>query len=216
MCDEQGLLRIDGRLRNADELSYDTKHPIILPKNHPVTTLIVQDAHEKLGHGTGVEQVLTQLRSRFWIVKGRCMVRNVLRSCMQCRRHFSMNTAGQKMAPLPRPRLQSLRAFERVGVDYAGPYLTKQGRRRAKEKRYLCLFTCLATRAVHLEMAYSLDSDSFINAFSRMTSRRGTPAYVISDNGTNFVGAQRELRELVQALDHKKIAEMTSKFHPID
>ena len=120
------------------------------------------------------------------------------------------------MAPLPRPRLHSLRAFERVGIDYAGPYLTKQGRGKARMKRYLCLFTCLATRAVHLEMSYSLDTDSFINAFVRMTSRRGTPVYVISDNGTNFVGAERELRELVHALDKDKIAGETTKYHPID
>ena len=214
--DNEGVLRIDGRLRHAGEPSYDTRLPILLPKNHVVTQLVVMDGHEKLGHGSGVEQVLTELRSRFWIVKGRRVVRNIIESCAQCRRRFSTRTAGQKMAPLPRPRLHSLRAFERVGIDYAGPYLTKQGRGKARMKRYLCLFTCLATRAVHLEMSYSLDTDSFINAFVRMTSRRGTPVYVISDNGTNFVGAERELRELVHALDKDKIAGETTKYHPID
>ena len=110
------------------------------------------------------------------------------------------------MSPLPRSRLQpSLRAFERVGIDFGGPYFTKQGRGKTKAKRYLCLFTCLATRAVHLEMAYSLDTSSFINAFTWMTSWRGMPTYIISDNGTNFVGAERELRELVKALDHDRI-----------
>jgi hypothetical protein len=157
--------------------------------------------HEKLGHGSGVEQVLTELRSRFWIVKGRRVVRNIIESCAQCRRRFSVRKAGQKMAPLPRPRVHSLRAFERVSVDYGGSYLTKQDRAKARMNRYLCLFTCLATRAVHLEMSYSLETDSFINAFVRMTSRRGRPVYVISDNGTNFVGAERELRELVQSIN---------------
>ena len=174
------------------------------------------DAHEQLGHGSGVEQALTRLRSRFWVVKGRRMVRNVIESCAQCRRRFSMKRSSQKMAPLPRPRFQSIRVFEKIGVDYGGPYLTKQGRGRTRAKRYLCLFTCLATRAVHLEMAYSLDTDSFINAFTRMTSRRGTPVYVISDNGTNFTCAERELRELVQQLDLKKISQETTKYHPID
>ena len=207
---------MDGRLRLADELSYNTRHPILLPKDHVVTRLIIKDAHEELGHGSGVEQVLTLLRSRFWIVKGRRAVRNIVESCAQCRRRFSVKTAEQKMAPLPRPRLQSLRAFERVGVDYGGPILTKQGRGKAKAKRYLCLFTCLATRAVHLEMSYSLDTASFINAFARMVSRRGTPVYVISDNGTNFVGAEREMRELVQAFNHDKIAQETTKYQPIE
>ena len=94
--------------------------------------------------------------------------------------------------------------------------MTKQGRGRTRAKRYLCLFTCLTTRAVHLEMSYSLDTDSFINAFTRMTSRRGTPTYVISDNGTNFVGAERELRELVEAHDTDRITQETSKYHPIE
>ena len=97
-----------------------------------------------------------------------------------------------------------------------GPFLTKQGRGRTRAKCYLCLFTCLTTQAVHLEMAYSLDTDSFINTFTRMTSRRGTPTYLISDNGTNFVGAERELRELVEALDTNRITQETSKYHPID
>ena len=74
----------------------------------------------------------------------------------------------------------------------------------------------LTTRAVHLEMSYSLDSDSFINAFTRMKSRRETPTYVFSDNGTNFVGAERELRKLVEALDAYRIRQETSKYHPID
>ena len=121
------------------------------------------------------------------------------------------------MAPLPKSRLQqTMRAFERVSVDYGGPYLTKQGRGKTRAKRYLCLFTCLATRAVHLEMAYALDTDSFINAFSRMVARRGTPKYVLSDNGANFFGAERELRELVEALDQKKIASKTTREYGIE
>ncbi|KAL9966671.1 hypothetical protein ACROYT_G024783 [Oculina patagonica] len=215
--DGEGLLRMDGRLRFADHLPYDTRHPILLPKDHAVTRLVIVDAHERLGHGTGVEHVLTELRSRFWIVKGRRMVRNVIEACAECRRRFSTKIGNQMMAPLPKSRLQSsLRAFEKVGVDYGGPFLTKQGRGKTRAKRYLCLFTCLTTRAVHLEMSYSLDTDSFINAFDRMTSRRGTPTYVISDNGTNFVGAERELRELVESLDPDRITQETATYHPID
>jgi hypothetical protein len=125
-----------------------------------------------------------------------------------------MQTAGQMMAPLPEARLYSLRAFDRIVIDYAGPFLTKQGRDKIRAKRYLCLFTCLATRAVHLEMSYSLVS--FINAFTHMSSRRGTPTYVLTDNGTNFVGAEREMRELIEALDHDKIIQGTSKHNSID
>ncbi len=216
MNGSDGVLRIDGRLRFADELPYSTRCPILLPKDHHLTRLIVLHAHRTLGHGSGTEHTLTQLRTKFWIIKGRRVVRNIVETCPECRRRFSIKPASQMMAPLPKSRLCSVSAFENVGVDYAGPFKTKQGRGKVRAKRYLCLFTCLTTRAVHLEMSYSLDTDAFINAFSRMTSRRGTPRYVISDNGTNFVGAERELRELVEALDKDKIIRETTKFHPVD
>ena len=133
------------------------------------------------------------------------------KTCPGCRRRFTA-----KPAPLPKSRVTpSLRAFERIGVDFGGPYLTKQGRGKCRAKRYLCLFTCLTTRAVHLQMAHGLDTDSSTNAFVRMTSGRGTPSYVISDNGTNFVGAERELRQLVDDLDHDHITRETSKQRPI-
>ena len=80
------------------------------------------------------------------------------------------------MAPLPLHRLMtSIRAFTRTAVDYGGPFVTMQGRGKKREKCYLCLFTCLTSRAVHLEMAYGLDVDSFMNAFYRMANRRGSP-----------------------------------------
>ena len=164
--DKDGLLRVDGRLRLAKDLPYDTRHPVILPKKHPVTRLVIIDAHEKLGHRMGAEHLLTELRSRFWIVKGRLMVRTEVESCPACRRRFLAKPVGQKMAPLPMSRLTLLlRAFERIGTDFAGPFFTKQGRGKSRMKRYLCLFTCLATHAVHLEIAYSLDDSTEGDAF---------------------------------------------------
>ena len=98
------------------------------------------------------------------------------------------------MAILPLNRLKiSLRAFVRTAVDFAGPFVTIQGRGKQWQKCYLCLFTCLATRAVHLEVAYGLDTDSFMRAFCRMCNRRGVPEGLLSGNGTNFVGASQEL-----------------------
>ena len=85
-----------------------------------------------------------------------------------------------------------------------------QGRGKRRQKRYLCLFTCLSCRAVHLEIAFAMDTDSFLNAFYRMVNRRGLPKEIISDNGTNFVGAEKELRQLVQLLDQDRIMASTS------
>ena len=98
-----------------------------------------------------------------------------------------------------------MRAFTKTAVDFAGPFVTVQGRGKRRQKRYLCLFTCMTTRAVHLEIAYGLDTDSFMNAFYRMTSRRGLPDEMYSDNGTNFKGADNELKSLVADLDKDKI-----------
>jgi hypothetical protein len=115
------------------------------------------------------------------------------------------------MAPLPDARLEgSLRAFNNVAVDYGGPFITIQGRGRRRQKRYLALFTCLETRAVHLEMAYSLDTDAFLNAFFRMMDRRGVPAQMFSDNGGNFVKGEKELREL-QELDNQRVQRATAE-----
>lgn len=121
-----------------------------------------------------------------------------------------MKAADQIMAPLPDVRIrQPLRAFAHVSVDYGGPFITVQGRGKRRQKRWLCLFTCLSSRAVHLEMAYGLDTDSFLRCFVRMTSRRGYPLTIVSDRGTNFIGADRELRELVDGLDQNRIQDQT-------
>ena len=81
------------------------------------------------------------------------MARRVTEACAECRRRFTKKIGNQMMASLPKSKLQSsLRAFEKIGVDYGGPFLTRPGRGRTRAKRYLCLFTCLTTRAVHLEL----------------------------------------------------------------
>lgn len=132
-------------------------------------------------------------------------IRDWERECYGCRRS-KVAPEKQIMAPLPNIRLKlPLRAFARIAVDYAGPFVTIQGRSRRRAKRYLCLFTCLTSRAVHLEMGYSMDTDAFLNAFYRMANRRGLPLEVLSDIGSNFIGGERELRELVEQLYEEKI-----------
>ena len=203
--DKDGLIWSDGRLKHAEFLPYDMRYPIILPRRNWVTKLIVKEFHERGNHATGTNQTLAALSTRYWLLAGREEIREWEKECLVCRRRKS-KPCSQIMAPLPTSRLKpSLRAFVRSAVDFAGPFITVQGRGKRREKRYLCLFTCLATRAVHLEMAYGLDTDSFLNAFYRMASRRGLPEEMYSDNGTNFKGADAELKSLVRELDENKI-----------
>ena len=205
--DDDGLLRSDGRLKNAKFLSYDVRYPIILPRKCWTTKLIVKDFHEKGNHASGTNQTLAALSARYWIISGREAVREWEKECAECRRRKA-KACQQIMAPLPLSRLKtSLRAFTRTAVDFAGPFITIQGRGKRRMKRYLCLFTCLATRAVHLEMAFGLDTDSFLNAFYRMTSRRGLPEEMYSDNGTNLKAADKELKSLLSQLDPERIKE---------
>ena len=150
--------------------------------------------------------MLARVRDRYWVVDGRQEVKDWDKECKVCERR-RVQPAVQIMAPLPKSRLgMTMRAFAKCCVDYARPFTTKITR-RVSAKRYLCLFTCSATRAVHLEMSYPLSTTDFLNAFSRMVATRGKPEEVTSDNGTNFVGAERELRELVQAMDLEQIAD---------
>ena len=206
--DEDGLMRSDSRLKFAEFISHDTRYPIILPRKNWITKLIVKAHHEDANHG-GTNYVLASLSSKYWIISAREEIREWENECNRCKRRKAL-PATQIMAPIPRERLIPLRAFAHTAVDYGGPFVTVQGRGKHRMKRYLCLFTCLATRAVHLEMAFSLDTDSFLNAFYRMVSRRGLPRIVISDNGSNFIGAERELRELVEQLDKEKIMRSTA------
>ena len=138
--DEAGLLRVNGRLRFAKDLAYDAKYPIILPKDHPLTRLIIVNRHEKIGHNSGAEHLLTEVRSRFWVIKGRRTVRNIVEKCLGCRRLKATPTV-QRMAPLSKSRLElPLRAFDRIGTDYGGPFYTKQGRRKPRAKRYMSFY----------------------------------------------------------------------------
>ncbi|XP_070547932.1 uncharacterized protein [Ptychodera flava] len=165
--DSDGLIRCDGRLKYADCLPYHTRFPIILPRKHWVTRLIVKFYHEEGKHAAGTNQTLSAISTRYWIISAREEIREWEKKCNECERRKA-KAAEQIMAPLPEIRLKkSLRAFAYTGTDFAGPFITVQGRGKRREKRYLCLFTCLGTRAVHLEIAFGLDTDSFLNAFYR-------------------------------------------------
>ena len=97
------------------------------------------------------------------------------------------------MPPLPKFRLKELlHAFTRTAVDYGGTYMTIQGRGKRRQKRYLCIFTCLTTKAVYLEVAFSLDTDRFFKVFYRMVSCRRLSTEMVSDNGKNFIRVERE------------------------
>lgn len=189
-----GVLRVDGRLQHSN-LSYSSKHQIILPPNHPFTTLLVRTKHIQLLHANFTLLSSTLLQD-FWIIGQRNLIKQTIRKCIICFR-FKAQTSAQLMGNLPKARITPSKPFSHVGCDYAGPIPIKLNKRRnsSTDKGYIALFICLATKALHLEAVSSLTSDAFIAALKRFASRRGHPTDVYSDNGTNFVGANRKLGE---------------------
>ncbi|XP_061163684.1 uncharacterized protein LOC133172867 [Saccostrea echinata] len=192
---DAGLLRVDGRLHKSS-FPVEMKHQVILPKDHHVSTLIIRQIHQDLLH-SGRNHMLSKLREKYWLIHAPSAIRKVISKCVTCRRQRS-KVGEQKMGSLPKDRLTPDEPpFSRVGVDYFGPFEVKV--KWSRVKRYGVIFTCLGSRAVHLEVAASLDADSYINALRRFIARRGQVKKIHSDNGTNFVGLKRSIQEWNQA-----------------
>lgn len=173
----------------------NVKRSIILPRNHQVTRLITDFYHRKFHHHHN-EIVVNEMRQRFFISGLRALVSTVAKNCQLCRNRRA-SPAPSSMGALPPERLAPFTLpFTYTGVDYFGPMDTVVGRRR--EKRWGVLFTCLTTRAVHIEISPSLSTESFILALKQFISRRGIPRRIMSVNGTNFRGANRILVDEIE------------------
>ena len=200
MDSQSKLLCVGGRIESAP-IAYSMKHPIILPKDSNITKMIIRNVHSDLSHA-GRNHVLAAVRKKYWVINGNKTVRDVLSKCVPCKK-IQGPPIEQKMADLPPERITPAPPFSHSGVDYFGPFLIKRG--RGEQKVYGALFTCMASRAVHLEAAPSLETDTFINALRRFTSRRGEVQVIRSDNGTNFRGAHKELQDAIKEIDEKKV-----------
>lgn len=203
--DKDKLLRVGGRLVNS-KLSYDQKFPLLLPRQHRFTELIIQNFHERYLH-PGLRTLQFLISQQFWILSPRRAIRHVLSKCHRC---FRINPVSIEplMGNLPAQRVSQVKPFSHVGCDFGGPFLITLGKTRGSksQKAYLCLFVCFATKAVHLELASDLSSDCFLAAFRRFIARRGRCSKVYSDCGTNFVGAHKYLQDIMkQAVETEKI-----------
>ncbi|XP_062538652.1 uncharacterized protein LOC134206926 [Armigeres subalbatus] len=196
----EGLIRLGGRLGHSAE-SEDFKHPIVLPKGHRLTRLLIESYHERLLHA-GPQLLLSTVRLKFWPLGGRDIARQVVHHCYKCFR-AKPSPVKQFMGELPAERVTVARPFSRTGIDYFGPLYVRPGPRRTAIKAYGAIFVCMATKAVHIELVSDLSTDRFIQALRRFVARRGKCAEIFSDNGTNFVGARNRLEELLRLLKDK-------------
>lgn len=201
ILDQNGVLCVGGRLAAAERFN----HQIIIPAASRLGWLLLNRAHRATLHG-GVQSMIAYIRTSFWIPRLRSEARKFIAGCTTCSR-MAESTAEQMMGSLPADRVRPARAFYKTGVDFAGPFEIKMrpgrpalrsGSSDATEKGYVAVFVCLVTRAVHLEAVMGMTSEAFIAAFKRFVARRGHCAYMYSDNGTNFVGADKIMRQAIR------------------
>lgn len=189
---DNDLMRVGGRLEHSNE-SFTHKHPAVLPRNHRVTQLIAEAYHIRFLH-IGPQGLLANIRLQFWPLRGRDLARGIVNKCIKCFKARPI-PLQPPMGQLPAARVSTNRPFTQTGVDFAGPLSIKVGLRKGTLiKAYVSVFICLSTKAIHLEPVSSLTSDAFMACLRRFISRRGLPTHIWSDNGTNFVGAKRELQ----------------------
>ncbi|XP_055601262.1 uncharacterized protein LOC129750077 [Uranotaenia lowii] len=206
--DSNQVLRMQGRISSCEFALPDTRNPIILPRNHHVTRLIVSSIHSRYHHQNH-ETVINEIRQRYHIPSIRSLYKQVRKSCQVCKNQ-NAKPLPPIMSELPVGRMSAFaRPFSHMGIDYFGPMLVVNGRKQ--EKRWGVLATCLTTRAIHLQIAHSLTTNSCMMAIRNIMSRRGVPICIYSDRGTNFIGADKELKSALKDINQDKlIAEFTS------
>lgn len=209
--DENRMLRVGGRLQRSD-FDPNTKNPLLLPQKCSISDLITRHYHEQIHH-QGRNTTHAAIRNAgFWIVHGRAVVDRIIRNCVTCKK-LRAKPNQQKMADLPKVRLESVPPFTYVGLDVFGPFEVVARRTRgglANAKRWVVIYVCLSMSAIHLEVIESMDTSSFICALRRFISIRGQVKEIRCDCGSNHVGAKNELKNAADDLDHEAISKFTS------
>ncbi|XP_026326026.1 uncharacterized protein LOC113234770 isoform X1 [Hyposmocoma kahamanoa] len=204
---DNGIIRVGGRLENSF-YDYNVKHPILICSKHHLTRLIFNSFHLQFYHA-GPQLLLASIRHTYWALGGRNLAKKTVRACIKCVR-FKAQTVQPIMGNLPKERLQLEFPFIDTGTDYAGPILLadRKGRGSKLIKSYICVFICLATKAVHLELVSDLTKEAFIAALNRFTARRGKPRNIYSDNENQMASFHRAAR--ARSISHRKGEESSS------
>ncbi len=201
--DKNGILRVGGRIKRA-AVPEDVKHPILLPRNAHTSNIVIEHYHKQSCHsGRGIT-LNTIRQAGYWIVGARAAVTSHLLKCVTCRK-LRGAVCEQKMSDLPDDRLEPAPPFTYSAVDCFGPFIIKEGRKELK--RWGVIFSCMSSRAVHIETLNSMNTDSFLSAYRRFVSRRGPVRKLRPDRGTNFIGGKNELDAALAEMDDKKISQ---------
>ena len=201
------LIRVGGRVGEG-LISYDQRHPVLLPQSHHISKLIVDSVHEQ-GH-EGVACTAAKVRQRYWILGVHRVAKSVKHRCVVCRKK-EHKLESQFMAELPYLRMALFTPpFYYTSVDYFGPFHVRVGRNKTT-KHYGVIFTCLNTSAVHLDLAVDCSTMEFLQVLRRFMAIRGQPSVIVSDNGTQFVGAEKELRAMVEGWNKDELRDFCAE-----
>lgn len=190
--DDCDILHCQGRYKHA-EVSEEAKYPKLLPSKCYFTKLVIRHYHEELLH-SGMAQTLARVRCEYWIPRGRAEVNRVTKNCVMCRKIEGHPFKMPNMPPWPKERVSQDSPFRHTGLDYLGPLYIKT--KPENKKVWVCLFTCLSVRAVHLELVQDMSTEQFLLCLRRFIARRGVPSSIISDNATQFKSADKTLQHL--------------------
>ena len=194
--DEHGVLRCRSRVNKSSVID-SGKNPILLPPGNHYVFLLIQESHRKVFHN-GTRETLNLLRQTYWVPRGREMVKKYVRKCLLCKKLEGLPFRTTFNPDLPQARVDDGPPFSNTGLDFAGPLVVKYAGDTTK-KCYVCLFTCMSTRAIHLELVESLEVDAFFKAFRRFCGRRGLPSTLWSDNAKTFKSASIEVKKLLRS-----------------
>ena len=204
-----GLITVGHRMEKWMQMSYNNNKLLLLPYDHPMAKLYVVMIHNSLhlsGY-TSIAATTSRVRLKFWITRLETMVKSIKHKCVECRKiNKARLKESQAMAQLPSDRLKPAPAWYSITVDFFGPLEVKgEVNKRSRGKSYGVIFTCNLVRAVHIDLSPDYSTDSFLSALRRFMSLRGTPSIIRSDRGSQLIGADRELREMINGLDVQKL-----------
>ncbi|XP_072398242.1 uncharacterized protein [Diabrotica undecimpunctata] len=211
LSEKTGLLHVGGRLEFAP-ISFEQKHPLLLPSNHSVVKLMIKQMHVKLEHA-GALTTLSNFRSKYWPISGLRQTKKIIHDCVKCFR-FMTPKSTQLMADLHPDRVLSTRPFQKVSVDYGGFFMIRSFhlRKAPLYKAYIAFFICMTTKCVHIELVTGLTADAFILTLKRFIARRSAPEIIWSDNATNFYGSRNQLLELNELFKSKNFSQRITNF----
>ena len=208
---ENDIVMVGGRAERWVHATWNKQKFILLPGKHQFSSLLALKEHEDIGH-LALESTIAKIRSKYWITGIRKVVKGVIQNCKKCKEKFK-KLASQKMAPLPVERLKPSPPFENVGVDYFGPFEVKgEVQKRVRGKAFGLIFVCDSSRAVHADIVQNFTTDAFTQALRRFSCMRGWPRRIHSDNGTQLVGAAKELGAIIHNLDWNEIQALGHKY----